>query len=126
MSKTFQEVMKDIKPGEIWECTDKDVYAIKSVEMCGEKIIITQDHRVDTRLVIHEDARFERKEITFSEAFELYQKGKEIQSLISGNRYVILNGFEFIGYPSNSEWCQSFRYNQFSSNEIQGGWSINE
>lgn len=125
MNKTFQEVMKDIKPGERWECTEKDTYVIKSVMMFGKTIIITQDHRVDTQLVIHEDVRFKRKEITFSEAFESYQKGKEIQSLISGTKYVILSGFEFIESPYTGR-IQSFGRTKFPSDEIQGGWYINE
>ena len=126
MEKKFIEVLKDIKKGEIWECTDSG-YKIIYIENCGiDGIRIHQRESSRDTYIDIEECKFKlrMKKFTFKEAFESFEMGKEIKSAFSGIRYVMLNGVEFIERPYESGRSQVFECIKFSTNEIKGGWYI--
>lgn len=122
MEKTFREVIRDIKEGEVWECTRKDA-RIKRIRLDGILVfdyghLITED-----RSAIRSTDKFklQRKEYTFEEAFKAYEEGKEIESCekvsykkIDENSY-LMNG---VKYDSEDT--------MLSINEIRGKWYIND
>lgn len=126
MNKTFQEVMRDIKDGETYLCTSNK-FTIKSITKCGGTFLIEQDI-VSDRITINQDARFTLKKDKhdFTEAFDAYNNGYEIESLVTGKKYVILNGFEFVEISWEHGRHQSFGCSKFRTDEIRGEWYINE
>lgn len=127
MVKNFIEVLKDINEGEIWECTDVG-YKVKYIEKYKDDVRIHSCERSKDIYIDLHGCKFKlkRKEYTFKEAFESFEIGKEIESVFSGIKYIILNGFEFNEYPYENGRSQAFKCIQFSTNEIRGGWYINE
>lgn len=83
---TFLEVMRNIKEGETWVCTE-DYYDIKSINLEGGYILINRSNE-GKGLTIGKDTRFNLsiEYVTFTEAFKEYNNGKTIMSQ-SGTKY---------------------------------------
>lgn len=83
--KTFREVIRDIKEGEIYTdgCTiifmKNDKIKIKDVfKNFDESYTYSNDYR---------KFKLKRKEYSFNEAFKAYEEGEEIESLVNNIKY---------------------------------------
>lgn len=126
MKKNFIEVMRDIKDGETYLCTSNK-FTIRSITNCGGTFLIEQG-MVSGMLTINQDARFvlKKNKHDFTKAFDAYNNGYEIESVVTGNKYVILNGFEFVEINGEHGRQQSHICSRFRSDELRGEWYINE
>lgn len=122
MEKTFREVIADIKEGEVWENTDIEIY----IEFSGIEIKSKSGFNKSTISLLPEiDGKYklQRKQYIFQEAFKAYEDGKEIESCVTGDRY-LWNGI--------TDLIKKKTYNEFHKlksigiNEIRGKWYINE
>lgn len=125
MEKTFREVLRDIKPGEVWESSAIRVYfnddnlKINWLETICEKASFV--------LVGMEDLfTVKRKVFDFATAMEAYKQGKEIESNYSYYRYKIMDGRDCC--YKYGEWVDYGEYMspKIEMNEIRGEWFINE
>ena len=125
MEKTFREVIKDIKPGEVWENSYKEIKCI------GDTITIrsTYNTNCDT-LNFSEESLYtlKRKVYTFEEAFKAYEEGKEIESirnkvkLKKKDDVLLFYKFEFM-----EKWAiTSEDIATFSIDVIRDKWYIND
>ena len=120
IKKTFREVIANIKEGEIWETTRKDDAAYWGpiyINKFNNKICMTSNNHA---LQISEEDTFKlkRKEYTFEEAFKAYEKGKEIESCYSGDKYMIQHG-------GSDCYADGSKTGTIGFNEIRGKWYIN-
>lgn len=111
MERDFLEVMRDIKPGETWECTDNQC-DIKSISVLKLGCLVIDKHNTSDRLAIPAHIKFKllRDRYSFTEAFESYEQGKEIESVEFGFKHSKTNSKEL----------------SFQPYEIRGEWYINE
>lgn len=126
MEKTFQEVIRDIKEGEVWECVMNKNITIDSVGVELDSLDWTN------MMLLPLQAKFKpkRKKYTFQEAFAAYEEGKEIESIITGIKC------QKRRLPYETEVKDCCYYNdelkdigmlrEFTINEIRGSWYINE
>lgn len=78
MEKTFREVIKDIKEGEVWENENRKI----TINDLGE--IFIEDKITGLRSFNPKvKYKLQRREYTFEEAFKAYEEGKEIESIRS-------------------------------------------
>ena len=122
MEKTFKEVIEDIKEKEIWE--NENFILMLTYD---KKIRITHKEGFDDCVAIYIDVnskfKLKREQYTFTEAFNAYEEGKEIESLTSGYK------FKQNEVCSNSTggWHGFYDHNGiFSVKEISGKWYIND
>lgn len=125
MSKTFKEVIADIKVGEVW-VGDKNwnIEYIKSGEDGIEiKFREEVDHYIFCEAV---DFTLQRKKVSFTEAFAAYEEGKEIESCYNKYKFRCLeNGLNEFNY--DNEWLGVWEVDQiFSINQVKGEWFIND
>ena len=111
--KTFIEVIKDIKEGEVWESHCKRIIGngdgdfkieSKSGGDFGSYVAIRGENKY----------RLKRKEYTFEEAFKAYENGKVIESCVSVEVYSL---------EREKRKLQSIL---FDIKEIRGKWYIND
>lgn len=83
---TFIEVITNIKEGEVWESENNscDIRIEK-----GQTGISIRDFKGNALVWFSDRFKFKlkRKEYTFEEAFKAYEEGKEIESLIEGQKF---------------------------------------
>lgn len=112
---TFREVIANIKEGEEYKVVGGRRYRLEHIYMSKGDIIFRQKNGciVTDRVVVDDKTKFVkvREEYTFKEAFEAFEKGKEIESCESGGIYNINGGEE--------NWL-------FYAGEIRGKWYIND
>lgn len=127
--KTFREVIRDIKEGEVWECTRKDA-RIKRVRLNGtvDEGLLTFDYGemiTEDKSAIRSTDKFKlkRKEYTFDEVYKVYKEGKEIESVHSGYRYKKENGRDLFFSKISETWKEN---NEFKTKEIINMWYIND
>lgn len=122
--KIFREVIATIKEGEIWESKYSDI-ALERIEMTNNQLKFCHDSDYEDALYINigREPVFElkRREYTFSEAFELYEQGKEIESC--DTRYKKVDGKDCYWYEDEKFWDD--RFCGFSLCDIRGKWYIN-
>lgn len=109
MQKTFREVIRDIKEGEVWE---NDTKIIKCVQ---DGISIKSKIRTTNNIMGFCDIKkykIQRKQYTFEEAFKAYEEGKEIESCVNNESYF-------------KEKDEHSSYKNFTFNQIRGTWYIN-
>lgn len=119
---TFREVIAEIKEGEVWEYK-KDEYFNMSIEKTNNCIVIhypqaTKFHHISDLMKF----KIQRKQYTFTEAFAEYEKGKEIESCGSKNRYKKINGNSCIWWEQG-QCFENETY--FRIDEINNKWYIN-
>ena len=129
MEKTFREVIRDIKEGEVWECTRKDA-RIKRVRLNGtvDEGLLTFDYGemiTEDKSAIRSADKFKlkRKEYTFEEAFKAYEEGKEIESNI-GMRFKKFHKTDKYFVKATGEWVVNLV--GFELEEIRNKWYIND
>ena len=113
--KTFREVIRDIKEGEVWV---NDIAPISYIRLREGGVL---DFNENEGINLFCKYTLQREEYTFEEAFKAYEEGKEIESVCSGYRYKKENG-EDVAILS-ADW-QDFDY--FELYEIRGKWYIND
>lgn len=131
---TFKEVVENIKVGEVWECTRKDA-RIKSIRLDRDidNRILIFDCRgtalVEEEIGVRNTDRFklQRKEYTFEEAFRAYEEGKEIESVLSTDRFkkskIEDKKFDCFWDEGVKNW---FKFRTFELEEIRDKWYIND
>lgn len=121
MEKIFQEVIADIKPGEVWESENNSC----DIRVTRTKTGISIRDFNDNAIVWFDDNfrfKLKRKEYTFEEALAAYEEGKEIESCDFRYKKV---GNKFYFYSKiNNEW--QIGNASFNIYEIRGTWYINE
>lgn len=107
MSKTFKEVISDIKEGEFWENNFKKIW----YEGGRIKVLSFKKCDVDNMVIFDDTVEYtlQRKKVSFTEAFKAYEEGKEIESCVSCRKINLLDDIY-----------------SFNTNEIKGEWYINE
>lgn len=115
--KTFREVIADIKEGEVWESHCKKIIGFKDGDF---EIRDNDGHKFGNAVSIRSanKYRLKRKEYTFEEAFKAYEKGKEIESCYSGDKYMIQHG-------GSDCYADGSKTGTIGFNEIRGKWYIN-
>ena len=95
MKKTFREVIRDIKEGEVWECDKEVTYEIKTKSgtyLSMYKTLITsieKEIRFNEGNCFNEVDRFKLigEVSNFTDAFKAYEEGKMIQSVKTWRKY---------------------------------------
>lgn len=122
---TFKEVITNIKEGEIWK---NENYIIKYLH--GTISIKTKNGEVFNGIAFCDDVLFtlQRKQYTFEEAFKSFNNGKEIESCISNFKYRIYNNktISVTGLTYDKKRLVSKDENNFTVNEVQNKWYIND
>lgn len=79
MVKTYREVLRDIKPGETWDCIGD--CNIKNISYISNRIRIEYYSSV-TCHILDDDAHFKlrKKEVEFEDAIKALKEGKIIES----------------------------------------------
>ena len=115
MSKTFKEVIADIKEGEVWESCGKEIklYNNGSISITNKGVSINE---VD-KMILNNERKYilKRKKVTFTKAFKAYEEGKEIESCATTRQY---NKERETQYVINTSLM--------AIEEIRGEWYINE
>lgn len=115
----FTDVINHILEGQTWSdgtlsiTKEEDAIVIKTED---NTYIFTNDYR-EYRL------QKLKEEVSFIEAFELYEQGKEIESLYSGDRYIKDEDGDDMIWDEDRWILNDY---DFSLGEIRGEWYINE
>lgn len=124
---TFREVIANIKEGEVWESEMLEIYLDNKT---SELILKNKIGCFNCREIgIKKEKKFfklKRPQYTFQEAFEAFEKGKEIESCESGFKFEIYEDATKIkreGYKTIYEYKA---VKIFSTEEIKGKWYIND
>lgn len=129
MEKTFQEVIRDIKEGEVWVQTKENCVTRKISCVQGEIILGLSQYRSSFGTL--GSYSLQRKKVTFQEAFAAYEEGKEIQSVSTGlkckkRRLPYDTKVKDYCYYDDIIFTQLKELKAFGIKEIRGSWYINE
>ena len=125
MEKTFREVIKEIKPGEVWEngcgkieCTDDTITIVSNYKFYTDVLKISEENLYT----------LERKEYTFEEAFKAYEEGKEIESIIDKVKFKKKDDAQFFyKFEQMEKWdIMDEDISIFSIDAIRDKWYIND
>lgn len=128
--KTFREVIADIKEGEVWESAQncfqlKEISCIEGrIKFKLEGVFVEKTdnlNNVDTGEGSGQTFKLQRKQCTFEEAFKAYEKGKEIESCLSGYKYKKIDNIDHRSITGN-KWSKE---ESFEIEEIRDKWYIN-
>lgn len=119
--KTFIEVIKDIKEGEVWESYCKRIIGNGTGDF---KIENKSGEGFGSYVAIHgkNKYRLKRKEYTFEEAFKAYENGKVIESCVTGDKYT-WNGLTDLICKNGADGYSELK--SIYIEEIKGKWYIN-
>lgn len=120
---TFKEVITNIKDGETWESETSYINKRKGV------INIWDNTPSKTVKSIADDILFtlqERKEYTFEEAFKCFEKGREIESVVSGKCFKIRDSVSVYITKDKTINTVNDEIRLFTHNEIRGKWYVND
>lgn len=122
--KTYKEVIKDIKPGEVWVGIHYKMYINKDN---GALIIRKKDDTIinEYSVSLRGIFRLERVEYSFESAFKALEDGIEIQSTVGEKyRYKKIDGQYHFYCEGINDWAS---YDgSFVPEEIKGKWYIND
>lgn len=109
--KTFQEVIQDIKQGEIWTAVD-DGLRIKKIYLTKYNTLMLEGGEMfsidnSTAIGLNQIFRLQREKHSFTEAFKAYEQGKKMTSIFS-----------------EKEYKQGERHGFITFDEIRGDWYI--
>ena len=116
MEKTFREVIETTKEGEVWE--RNIISGNIKIKLEDDFIMIWKDDELVFTFGNKYKFKINKEEYTFEEAFEAYEEGKMIESLITGNQYKRIDSKDFYVTGGN------YRNNDIKLNEIRGKWHI--
>lgn len=122
--KTFIEVIKDIKKGEVWESHCKRIIGNGAGDFRIENKS-GKDFGSYVAVNVKNKYRLQRKEHTFEDAFKAYEDGIKVESVFSGVSYEKLSDgtVDIEGkYASATHHEGDVR---FLIGEIRGKWYIN-
>ena len=131
---TFREVIANIKDGEVWQSNRnssrvRNIKIIRSV--VGDPMIefdFGGNYEYSSYAIKLEDTfTLQRKVYTFQEAFKSYEEGKEIESLVEGQKFKKIGaGDYYFDFDKEQyihlEWDRDI----FSITCIRGEWYIND
>ena len=120
MEKTFREVIRDIKEGEVWE--QNIISGNIKIKLEDDFIMIWKDDELVFTFGNKYKFKTNKEEYTFEEAFEAYEEGKEIISVVTNYCYKNTQNGNF--YKRNTEVFYRNHNNNFSIDEIRGKWYI--
>lgn len=129
MIKTYREVLRDIKPGETWECIENGI--IKAVRCYKDKSIEMEYTTFSQSGIfcVSADKKFKLKkdEVEFEDAIKELKKGKIIESCETEYLYKIKKrgndkGTILSGKQNSSTWLD-LNCN-FETKEVFGKWCI--
>ena len=123
MEKTFREVIKDIKEGEVWENENRKI----TINDLGE--IFIEDKITGLRSFNPKvKYKLQRREYTFEEAFKAYEEGKEIESIIDKVKLKKKGDAQFFyKFEHMKKWeIMDEDIATFSINAIRDKWYIND
>lgn len=129
MVKTFQEVIRDIKNGEVWVTCAYD--NLEEIRRIGDRICFEfTPSRNGVNIGSTYPAKYkleERKQYDFEEAWRAYEEGKEIESVEREHKYKkVLNEDYFCDADENIVACRERLNLTFTLDEIRGKWHIND
>lgn len=124
MEKTFREVIADIKEGEVWENSYKEIRRYPG----GIKILHKDKGRHTPAMYMADSHKFklQRKEYTFEEAFKAYEEGKEIENILTGLKIKasVREGWDILPII-NGELEEDVFSKTLSIEEVRTKWYIN-
>ena len=118
---TFGEVFNNIKRKEVWENDKVKIF----LDAATDEIAI-KDKRTKNIIKINKEDKFKlkRKRVSFIEAFNAYEKGKGIESCITGIRYCKHNFIDYYKPVNSEDWIAWEQGSNFELREIRGEWYI--
>lgn len=123
MKKTYREVIRDIKKGEVWENERIKIYIDDNNKL---RIIfknVSTDGCIGIMIDLDDIFTLQRKEYDFIEAWKAYKEGKEIESLESGTKFKKIDDM-------NKYYMEGLKFWQMCSsmeiNDISNKWYIND
>lgn len=121
MEKTFREVIRDIKEGEVWV---NDVAPISYIRLREGGVL---DFNVNEGINLFCKYTLQRKECNFEEAFKAYEEGKEIEDY-RGVKYKKIDRIDHYKLKWEEEFNTRVDEDDywFSFEEIRGKWYIND
>lgn len=122
MSKTFREVIRDIKPNEVYRHVIRGMGRI-DIKCTEDNSIVISTPCEDTKIKPSYEFEKIKSRVPFDVAIEEYYKGKEIESAYSGNKYKIIDYVHYVKISFNSEWEAT---TNMQINEIRDDWYIND
>lgn len=133
IEKTFREVILGIKEGEVWDSV-QSCFQLKEIscengrinfKLVGVLIDKNNNNSIFTGSGAGQTFKLKRKEFTFKEAFEAYEEGKEIESLVSFYKYKKISGKDFCFSASDLLVDKCLAGNSIEIDELRGKWYIN-
>lgn len=127
MVKTYREVLRNIRPGETWECIGD--CNMKSISYIDEKIRI-EFHEIITCNVLDDDTLFKLKkdEVEFEDAVKALKEGKTIESCVTASLYKIkrrcMDDTILTSKQNSPSWLDLDC--NFKTKEVLGKWCIYE
>ena len=130
MIKTFREVLRDIKPGETWECIENNSI-IKAVRYYEDKTIETEYTTFSQSNIfcVNTNRKFKLKkdEVEFEDAIKALKEGKIIEScetsrLCRIDEYLIGKKIILVKALNSSTWLDLNTV--FKPEEVFGKWHI--
>ena len=125
--KTFKEVIADIKPGEVWQSKRNRLSEIYLSES-GYTIFKVDDFSLSSNRRVCVDGNdyyeLKRNKYTFTEAFKAYEEGKEIESVVTKDRYIKIDGEDMYYSELNKDFINGC--DCFEMKEIRGEWFVDE
>lgn len=119
---TFKEVITNIKEDEVWESNDISIFKTK------DDISIDWKNGGDNGVLIFDDEKFKlkRKQYNFEEAFKFFEKGKEIESVVSRKCFKIRDSVSVYITKDKTINTVNDEIRLFTHNEIRGKWYVND
>lgn len=113
---TFKEVITNIKEDEVWESNDISIFKTK------DDISIDWKNGGDNGVLIFDDEKFKlkRKQYNFEEAFKFFEKGKEIESVVSRKCFKIRDSVSVYITKDKTINTVNDEIRLFTHNEIRG------
>lgn len=128
MVKTFREVLRIIKPGETWECTE--ICNIKEIKCCKNGMIETTYTTFSQSGMFCVDGerlfKLKKDEVEFEDAIKALKEGKTIESCETERIYKTRERsgekVVFVNTRTSSTWLDLD--NIFKQKEVFGKWCI--
>ena len=120
-SKSFKEVIRDIKEGEVWE---NPFAPISFIRLRADGVL---DFNENEGINLNVKYSLQRKQYTFEEAFKAYEEGKEIEDY-KGVKYKKIDGIDHYKFKCEKSFNAKADADDywFSFDEIRGKWYIND
>lgn len=121
MSKTFREVIRDIKPYESYEC---DIRGVNTIRIdCNKVGVIKINSPFQCEIAPCYEFEKIKSKVPFEIAFKEYLNGKEIESCCDNVKYKYVNGACIMKTPLSQQWEQK---ESIFICEIADDWYIND